>query len=52
MSPNHTDFRPEFNTTHAISDIVATVESMSNNHYTGLIFLVLDKDFDSLNHNL
>ena len=36
LSPNQYGFRPGFNTTHAITDIVTTAyENMGNNHYTG-----------------
>ena len=53
LSPNQYSFRPGFNTTHAITDIVTTAyENMGNNHYTGLIFLDLKKAFDTLNHNI
>ena len=51
LSPNQNGFRPGFNTTHAIMDIVTTAdENMGNNHYTGLIFLDLKKAFDTVNH--
>ena len=53
LSPNQYGFRPGFNTTQAISDIVTTAyENMGNNHCTGLIFLDLKKAFDTVNHNI
>ena len=53
LSPNQYDFRPEFNTTHAITDIVTTAyENMNSNHYTGLTFLDLKKAFDTFPHIL
>ena len=53
LSPNQYGFRPGFNTTHAITDIVTTAyENMCNNHYTGLIFLDLKKAFGTVNHNV
>ena len=54
LLPNQYDFRPGFNTTHAITDIFTTTayESMNNNQYTGLIFLDLEKVCDSVDYNL
>ena len=46
-------FRPGFNTTNAITDIVSTAyETVGNNHYSGLIFLDLKRAFDTVNHNI
>ena len=45
-------FRPGFNSTLSITDIVSTAyENMGNNHYTGLIFLDLKQAFDTVDHN-
>ena len=53
LSPNQYGFRPGFKTTHTITDIVTSAyENMSNNHYTGLIFLDLEKAFDTVYHNI
>ena len=53
LSPNQCGFRPGFNTTHVITDIVTTVyKNLSNNHNTGLIFLDLKKAFDTVNHSI
>ena len=42
LPPNQFGFRPEFNTNHAITDILTTAyENVSNDRYTRLIFLDL-----------
>ena len=53
ITPTHYGFQKGISTTHAILDIVTNAfDNIYKKYFSGLIFLYLQKAFDTINHSI